>query len=119
MTVNPNRRPTRGTGTPVQPEAAEPVPAGKAHASDRDHGSILAPCGRSSCDRGWRIEVRFDVEPRVGSPVGVAGFDDCGGQINRPIKRIGVNATHARNVKNHSVVARWGAATEFSKGSLT
>jgi hypothetical protein len=95
------------------------VPASKPHGSDRDHGSILPSCGRSSCYRGWRIEVRFDVERRVGSPVGVAGFDDCGGPINRPMKRIGVNATYARNVKNRSVVARWRAAMEFSKGSLT
>lgn len=98
--------------------AGEPVPASKPHGSDRDHGSILPPCG-PSCYRGWRIEVRFDVERRVGSPVGVAGFDDCGGPINRPMKRIGVNATYARNVKNRSVVARWRAAMEFSKGSLT
>jgi hypothetical protein len=47
------------------------------HADDR----IVAAVG----DR----EVRFDVERHVGSPVGVAGFDDCGGQINRLIKRIG------------------------------
>lgn len=35
------------------------------------------------------------------------------------MKRIDVNATYARNVKNRSVVARWRAAMEFSKGSLT
>jgi hypothetical protein len=106
VTVTQNRRSIRGTGTAGPREAAERVPAGKLHASDRDHGSTLPHADDRivTAVGDIDIDVRFDVgAPGWQLQLVSLVSNDCGGQINRLIKRIGAKATYACNVKNHSV----------------